>query len=191
MAKMIFALNQSLDGYVDHMAFAPDPVLFRHFIDDVRGLAGSVYGRRIYEVTRTCASGNLKYIAECRRWLKGRSGNRFIAETAYLRPRTAGRCSNRSGINTLIGDLPDKIGSKRSTLSNTASLGSKLLTRGAPHYLAIHGRWRSYDPYSCDKQQRLRQNVHIACACRRCRPAFVEGVTRRGGERLAQTPWRT
>lgn len=54
MAKLVFALNQSLDGYVghDHMAFAPDPVLFRHFVDDVRGLAGSVYGRRMYEVMR-------------------------------------------------------------------------------------------------------------------------------------------
>lgn len=52
MAKLIFALNQSLDGYVDHMAFEPDAVLFRHFIDDVRGLAGSIYGRRMYEVMR-------------------------------------------------------------------------------------------------------------------------------------------
>src|SRR6185437_7847764 len=52
MARLVFALNQSLDGYVDHMEFAPDPALFRHFIDDVRGLAGSVYGRRMYEVMR-------------------------------------------------------------------------------------------------------------------------------------------
>jgi dihydrofolate reductase len=52
MAKLVFALNQSLDGYVDHMEFAPDPALFRHFIDDVRGLAGSVYGRSMYEVMR-------------------------------------------------------------------------------------------------------------------------------------------
>lgn len=52
MAKLVFALNMSLDGYVDHMAFAPDAVLFRHFIDDVRGLAGTVYGRRMYEVMR-------------------------------------------------------------------------------------------------------------------------------------------
>lgn len=54
MAKLVFGLNQSLDGYVDHdhAAFVPDPVLFRHFIDDVRGLAGSVYGRRMYEVMR-------------------------------------------------------------------------------------------------------------------------------------------
>jgi dihydrofolate reductase len=52
MARLVFALNQSLDGYVDHTAFAPDPALFRHFIDDVRGLAGSLYGRRMYEVMR-------------------------------------------------------------------------------------------------------------------------------------------
>jgi dihydrofolate reductase len=52
MAKLVFALNQSLDGYVDHMAFAPDAELFRHFIDDVRGVAGILYGRRMYEVMR-------------------------------------------------------------------------------------------------------------------------------------------
>jgi dihydrofolate reductase len=52
MAKLVFGMNQSLDGYVDHMEFAPDPALFRHFIEQVRGLAGSVYGRRMYEVMR-------------------------------------------------------------------------------------------------------------------------------------------
>ena len=52
MAKLVFGLNQSLDGYVDHMAFAPSPTLFRHFIELVRGLTGSVYGRRLYEVMR-------------------------------------------------------------------------------------------------------------------------------------------
>lgn len=52
MARLVFALNASLDGYVDHMAFAPDPILFQHFIDDVRSLAGMVYGRRMYEVMR-------------------------------------------------------------------------------------------------------------------------------------------
>lgn len=52
MAKLVYALNQSLDGYVDHMAFAPDAVLFRHFIDDVRSLSGILYGRRMYETMR-------------------------------------------------------------------------------------------------------------------------------------------
>jgi dihydrofolate reductase len=52
MAKIVFGMNQSLDGYIDHQKFAPDPVLFRHFIEQVRGVAGSVYGRRLYEVMR-------------------------------------------------------------------------------------------------------------------------------------------
>ena len=50
MAKLVFGMNVSLDGYVDHMAFAPDPVLFRHFVEEARTQAGSFYGRRIYEV---------------------------------------------------------------------------------------------------------------------------------------------
>jgi dihydrofolate reductase len=52
MAKLVFGMNQSLDGYVDHMAFAPSPTLFRHFIEEAQGQAGSVYGRRMYEVMR-------------------------------------------------------------------------------------------------------------------------------------------
>jgi dihydrofolate reductase len=52
MAKLVFGMNQSLDGYVDHQAFAPGPALFRHFVEQVRGLAGSLYGRRLYEVMR-------------------------------------------------------------------------------------------------------------------------------------------
>ena len=52
MAKLVFAMNQSLDGYVDHMAFAPSPSVFRHFIAETQRLAGSVYGRHMYGVMR-------------------------------------------------------------------------------------------------------------------------------------------
>lgn len=52
MAKLVFGMNQSLDGYVDHTAFAPGPTLFRHFIEEARGQAGSIYGCRMYEVMR-------------------------------------------------------------------------------------------------------------------------------------------
>ena len=52
MAKLVFAMNQSLDGYVDHTRFGPEPGLFRHFIEHVRSLAGMLYGRRLYEVMR-------------------------------------------------------------------------------------------------------------------------------------------
>jgi len=49
MAKFIFGMNQSLDGYVDHLELRTGPALFRYWIEHVRGLTGSVYGRRIYE----------------------------------------------------------------------------------------------------------------------------------------------
>jgi dihydrofolate reductase len=52
VAKLVFGMNQSLDGYVDHMAFAPSPTLFRHFIEEARGQAGSIYGRVMYEIMR-------------------------------------------------------------------------------------------------------------------------------------------
>lgn len=52
MAKLVFGMNQSLDGYVDHMRFAPSPTLFRHFIKEAQGQAGSIYGRQMYEIMR-------------------------------------------------------------------------------------------------------------------------------------------
>lgn len=52
MAKLVFGMNLSLDGYVDHEAFAPDSTLFLHWIQQVRGATASIYGRRIYEIMR-------------------------------------------------------------------------------------------------------------------------------------------
>lgn len=51
MAKFFFGMNQSLDGYVDHMRVGPpSPKLFRHFIEQTNSLAGSLYGRHLYEL---------------------------------------------------------------------------------------------------------------------------------------------
>jgi dihydrofolate reductase len=50
MAKLVFGMNQSLDGYVDHTAFEPSAALFRLFIEEVQSQAGCLYGRRMYEV---------------------------------------------------------------------------------------------------------------------------------------------
>jgi hypothetical protein len=43
MAKLVFGMNMSLDGYVDHDhdAFAPDPVMFKYFIEQTRKAAGT------------------------------------------------------------------------------------------------------------------------------------------------------
>ena len=53
MAKLVYGLHVSLDGYVDHMALGPPaPALFDHFIEQVRGVTGMIYGRGLYEVMR-------------------------------------------------------------------------------------------------------------------------------------------
>ena len=52
MAKLVFGMNQSLDGYVDHTKFGPSSTLFRHFIREAEGQAGSIYGRTMYEIMR-------------------------------------------------------------------------------------------------------------------------------------------
>jgi len=52
MAKLGFGLNQSLDGYVDHMAFAPGPRCSATSSMRSRGKRASVFGRKMYEVMR-------------------------------------------------------------------------------------------------------------------------------------------
>lgn len=57
MAKLIFGMMPSLDGYVDDLAGGlvippPDPVLFAHFSAQVAGESAVLYGRRIYELMR-------------------------------------------------------------------------------------------------------------------------------------------
>jgi dihydrofolate reductase len=53
MAKLVFGLMQSLDGYVDHMALGPPgPSLGRYFNDHMRDLGACLYGRRMYEIMR-------------------------------------------------------------------------------------------------------------------------------------------
>ena len=57
MGKLILSMNLSLDGYVDGVEGRLDmppgsPELFRYWIETVRGHAGSIYGRRMYETMR-------------------------------------------------------------------------------------------------------------------------------------------
>src|SRR5690242_5200317 len=53
MAKLVFGMMQSLDGYVDHLELGPPrSALSRHFLEHMRDLTGCLYGRRMYEVMR-------------------------------------------------------------------------------------------------------------------------------------------
>lgn len=50
MARLIYGMNASLDGFVDHDRFGPDTGLFQHFIDHMGRVSASLYGRRLYEL---------------------------------------------------------------------------------------------------------------------------------------------
>ncbi|HLV12117.1 MAG TPA: dihydrofolate reductase family protein [Trueperaceae bacterium] len=57
MARLVYGLMQSLDGYVDHArpdgaVPPPGPELLRHFTARTAAVAGSLYGRRVYELMR-------------------------------------------------------------------------------------------------------------------------------------------
>jgi len=64
MATFVFGMNLSLDGYVDHLKMRTGPALFRHWTEHVRGLAGSVYGRRMYETMRYWDEDRPEWTAE-------------------------------------------------------------------------------------------------------------------------------
>lgn len=66
MAKLVFGLNQSLDGYIDHLAISPSPTVFRYFVEHARGLTGSVYGRRMYETMRCWDEDSPEWTADQR-----------------------------------------------------------------------------------------------------------------------------
>ena len=87
MAKLVYGMNMSLDGYVDHDRFAPEPALFKYFIEQTRQTSGSIYGRGLYELMRYWdgedwdaepqVEGDLRAFAEAWRampkWLASRS----------------------------------------------------------------------------------------------------------------------
>jgi dihydrofolate reductase len=53
MAKLVFGMQQSLDGYVDHLKMGPPPpALSRHLIEQVRDQSGFVCGRVMYDIMR-------------------------------------------------------------------------------------------------------------------------------------------
>lgn len=66
MATFAFGMNLSFDGYVDHDRFAPDPVLYRHWTDQVRDSPGCLYGRGIYELMRYWEDDKPEWDADAR-----------------------------------------------------------------------------------------------------------------------------
>lgn len=98
MAKLIFGMNLSLDGYVDLQASEPDAALFRHWTEHVRDLAGSVYGRRMYETMRYWDEDRPEWTKEQRE---------FAAVWRHLPKWVASRALKSAGPNATL--VPDDV----------------------------------------------------------------------------------
>ncbi len=111
MARLVFGMNVSLDGYVDYTEFATGPALFHHWTDHIRGLAGSIYGRRVYDLMRYWDDGHPEWDADKRefatvwraqpKWVVSRTlaavgphatllGNDFVAAIRGIKARHTG-----------------------------------------------------------------------------------------------------
>ena len=122
MAKLVFGMNQSLDGYVDHMAFGPTPTLFRHFIEQAREQAGSIYGRKLYEIMRY-------WDDEHPEW--GEAEQEF-AEAWRNQPKwVVSRSLKSVGPNTTLieGDLETAIRRLKSMVAGEIEVGGPVLAR--------------------------------------------------------------
>lgn len=117
MAKLIFGMNMSLDGYVDHDKFAPDSVLFKYFIEQTRNSAGSIYGRGLYEVMRywdgddwdqdSSAQGDLRAFAEAWRAMPKWVVSRALKEVGPNATLIGG--DFEAAIRTLKADIEGEI----------------------------------------------------------------------------------
>jgi dihydrofolate reductase len=123
MAKLVYALNQSLDGYVDHQRFAPSPAVFQHFVEHVRSLTGLVYGRGLYEVMRYWDEDLPDWNASARefavawrsqpKWVVSRS-LRSVGPNAKLVPENV-----EAAIRSLKAELSGEIGVGGPNLART------------------------------------------------------------------------
>jgi dihydrofolate reductase len=103
-------MNQSLDGYVDHLAFQTGPALFRHWIEHVRGLAGSVYGRRVYELMRYWDDDDPEWDAERRDFaMAWRSHPKWIVSSS-LKSVGPNATLVRDGLEAVLRGLKARLG---------------------------------------------------------------------------------
>lgn len=136
MARIIFGMNLSLDGYVDHQKFAPDPVLFYHWTEHVRGLAGSVYGRRMYEIMRYWDQDQSEWTAEHRDFATAwRSQPKWVVSRSQI---TVGPNATRVG-----GDVVELIQGLKKQLDGEIAVSGPDLARS----LTVRGLIDEYRLY--------------------------------------------
>jgi len=157
MAKLVFGMNVSLDGYVDHMGFAPGPTLFRHFIEQAREQAGSVYGRNLYEIMRYWDDDHPEWDEERRD---------FAAAWRRQHKWVVSRSLKSVGPNaTLVeGDLEAAIGRLKAEIDGEIEVGGPDLARSLTD-LGLIDEYRIYlhpvvlgggTPYFAGPRPRLR-----------------------------------
>jgi len=139
MAKLVFSMNLTLDGYVDHQEMRPDPTLFRHFVEQMRGLSGSVYGRGLYEVMRYWDEDHPEW-----------SVDEQDFATAWRRQSkwVVSRSLKSVGPNaTLVGDdFAAVIGSLKAQLSGEIEVGGPVLARSLTDLGLIDEYWLYFHP---------------------------------------------
>ncbi len=123
MAKIVFGLSQSLDGYVDHLAMPPSLDVFRHFLELERHRTGSIYGRRTYDILRYWDEDRPEWDAERRdfaavwrrqpKWVASRS-LASVGPNATLLPEYIG-----ATIRRLKAELPGEIAVAGPTLAHS------------------------------------------------------------------------
>ena len=120
MAKLIYGLNVSLDGYVDHQRFIPSAELYHHYIDHVRGLDGILYGRTTYDIMRYWDEDQPDWDAE----------EREFARVWCPKPKwVASRSLEAVGPNAtlLAGDLVPAIRKLKADHSGNIGVGGTIL----------------------------------------------------------------
>ncbi len=136
MAELVFGMNQSLDGYVDHTAFGPSPTLFRHFIDQAREQVGSLYGRGMYEIMRYWDEDHPEWDAD----------RRAFAEAWRKQPKwVVSRSLESVGPNaTLVrGDLETTVRRLKAELDGELATTGPVLARTLTE-LGLIDRYRLY-----------------------------------------------
>jgi dihydrofolate reductase len=136
MARFVFEMNMSLDGYVDHDRFAPGVDLFRHFTDRVAGLSGSLYGRRIYDLMRYWEEDQPDWTDD----------HRAFAEVWRAMPKwVVSRSDPPLGPNAtlLAGDLDDALRDLKASVEGEIAVAGPVLAG----HLTTLGLIDEYRPY--------------------------------------------
>lgn len=122
MAQLVYAMNVSLDGFVDHERLFPTPALFQHWTDAVRDGAGLVYGRRIYEIMRYWDEDQPEW---------GADGHAYAAVWRRQHKWVVSRSPIPVGPNaTLVGEnVADVVRNLKAQLTGEISVGGPVLAQ--------------------------------------------------------------